>query len=74
MEYIIALVDGRANIVEDVNRLAAIAIKVRSFIIGECSKMMWDRYFPGAILEHLPRLLGARERAAIVMGCFLISG
>ena len=70
LEDIVTLVDGRATIVEEVDRLGTVATEARSFIIGECSKLMGDRYFPEAILEHLPRLLGAQERAAIVLERF----
>jgi hypothetical protein len=70
LEDIVTLVDGRASIVEDINSLAATAPEARSFIIGECAKLVENRYFPEAVLEHLPRLQGARERAAIVLERF----
>ena len=70
LEDIVTLIDGRASIVEDVNNLTLTAPAARRFIIGECGKLVGNPYFPEAVLEHLPRMEGAKERAAIVLERF----
>ncbi len=70
LEDIVTLIDGRASITDDINNLTVAAPAARSFIMGECAKLAANPYFSEALREHLPRLQGARERAAIVLERF----
>ena len=70
LEDIITLVDGREGIIGDVDGLQATAPEARGFIIGEATRLLDNPYFEEALVEHLPRMAGARERVPMVLAKF----
>jgi predicted nucleotidyltransferase len=70
LEDIVTLVDGRKNIVDEVDGLKSSAPGAREFIIGETKKLLGNPYFEEAMAGHLPRMAGARERVPMVLAKF----
>ena len=64
LEDIITVVDGRANLVDEITGMPA---EIRTHLAGWFARLLADSDFQDALPGYLPGMLGARQRAPMIV-------